>query len=380
MNREQRALIFANDTVGGDLLNVLGEVGLSPLQPHDLASNSGEVAVIILDRAAQNAVAICTNLRKQENFAKTPILVLLDGAAQEEVKLLTGLNADLFFKPVGAMALRRYFRAKVTGSESSPPSSDGYGTQAGVDAQAEAGDRANARTVVDVDDSIPTSNRLLPNVLVPVQIAKGGVPCMRCGRWKARREDAFCSRCGEPLARLDAPTTAIFEPYGEHRVGHLIELKNVGQNPLHMNFSILASSQLTQRFDLHTIHGVLDGGQAEHLLVTFDARGLDLTTRYQTVLEISSNEGGLSKRQVQLIVERLPIPRVVADEVYVFVLGAENQWDFRLSNDGGGTLTFTKLYLDEPDGDTTSSRVELELIEPVIIKGASSATVRFRLP
>lgn len=395
MNSQRYALIFANEMpVRTDLLKILQEIGVAPLRPYELLNNASRVAIIILDRPAQNALPICINLRKQKEFEELPILVMLQGAEQEQVAQFSRHKADLFFKPVGTIALRRYLTDKLvtdtlegqssrqSATEEGASISPGSTTQSFGEMETETGEaeRANAQKVLALEDSIPTSNRLLPKTPVPVQIAKGGVPCMSCRRWKARREDAFCSRCGEPLARLDIPISAVFEPLGEHRLGQLIELKNTGQNPLRMSFGLPANSQLEKRFSLHAAEGVLDGGQAEHLLVTFDARGLELTTRYQTVLEITSNEGGYSKRQVQLVVERLPIPRIVADESCSFVLGIENQWEFRLANDGGGTLTLSKVYLDELDADATDVRDELEILEPVAVKGATSAPVRLRLP
>lgn len=389
MKHERRALIFANgETLGNELSVSLREVGLQPLRPHELVSNSGRVAIVILDRPAPNTVAICTNLRKQSEFSSAPILALVEGADPGQLAQLNSLEVDLFFKPVGVVALSRYLQTKVsahieetddTSNAIPEAASDEVATLSLERTQSIEAERANANTVVaPLPDLIPTSNRLLPRVPGHVSVAKGGVPCARCGRWKARREDSFCSRCGCSLAALTAPASLVFEPFGEHRIGGLVELKNDGQNPLRMHFSLPSKGQFERRFDLHTGEALLEGGHIKDLLVTFDARGLDLSTRYQTALEITSNEAGLSKRQVQLVVERLPIARIVAEQQLVFVIGAENQWDVRLSNDGGGTLRLSRVVLEQVGEEQLTS--ELELVEPVHVKGGQSVAVSLRVP
>jgi molecular chaperone DnaK len=382
MNTELRALIFADGTVSPDLLNALQVVGLTPYSPHQLANNSGPVSVVILDRPAANALVICDNLRKQPNFLQVPVLVLLEAANESQVAGFSRLNADMFFKPVGSIALKRYLKARIF--PDAPPSSLAQ-TAAGNSAEGEspalADERAGAETELLLADLIPNSNRLLTKVSVLSPVAKGGVPCAMCGRWRARREDAFCSKCGTPLTLLVAPNEMIFEPFGAHRVGALVDLKNAGQNPLRLSFRIPADGQLERRFTLHTDDAVLDGGHAEHLLVTFDAHGLDLSTRYQTTLEITSNEGGYAKRQVQFVIERLPISRIIAEESYGFVLGVENQWEFRLANDGGGTLVLSKVYLAQTENSSVREfGSELNLLEPVRVKGGDSENVRVGLP
>lgn len=398
MTHTRRALIFADKDQGVDhLLSILREADLLPLMPHELASNAAVVSIIILDRPAENAVAICSNLRKQNDFKEIPVLVLLDAASQEQIARLTGLGADLFFKPVVSKALSRYLTAKVPPSaddeeqtlvappvrRQDQPVSSELPTEVlkPSDAGQAGAGRAGETAPQLLDDIIPTSNRLLPQVIQPMVIAKSGVRCVRCGRWRVRQEDAFCSKCSAPLAILEAPGEVVFEPYGGHRVGQLIELKNAGQNPLRLSFSITAEKELSRRFTLHTDAASLEGGYAEQLLTTFDARGLDLTAPYQAVLEIVSNAEGYSRRQVPLIVERLPVPRIVTAESYTYVLGADNEWSLRLANDGGGTLRLPTVRFSEAETDLSLlPAAELELLEPVIVKGGRSADIRLRVP
>ncbi|MGA9994553.1 MAG: Hsp70 family protein [Pyrinomonadaceae bacterium] len=355
--------------------------------PQELAGNAVDVSIIILDRQAQNAVAICANLRKQSEFKSVPVLVLLEGADQSQIAQLGGMGADLFFKPVVSKALSRYLTTRVpslqTTKEKEPadvPVSERPTEVLNPLDTLDEKDAGSQRTVSLLDDIIPTSNRLLPQTILPMIVAKGGVPCAHCGRWRVRREDAFCSKCRAALAVLETPGEVVFEPQGEHRVGQLIELKNAGQNPLRLSFNIIADKELIKRFSLHTNAASLEGGEAEHLLSNFDAHKLDLTTRYQAVLEITSNADGYSKRQVPLIVERLPIPRIVTQESYPYVLGAENFWDIRLTNDGGGTLTLSKVRFDETATGLLSTTTELELLAPVVVEGGRSTEMRLRVP
>jgi len=417
MNSERRALIFTDERINADLLNILREVGLTPYRPQEIANNSGAVSVIILDRRAENALLICDNLRKQPNFSQVPILVLLEAADESQVSGFSKLNADLFFKPVGSIALSRYLRTRVLNvviespvikchhCGASVPSEKAFCPLCGAVMEAEespsaasdalnvtqasfeegsaqsGGDKPGEKTEILISDLIPASNRLLSTANALTTVAKGGVPCAHCSQWRARREDAFCSKCGEPLTILNVPSEIVFEPFGAHRVGALVELKNAGQNPLRMSFRIPADGMLERRFALHTDEAVLDGGHAEQLRIVFDAHDLDLSTRYQTLLEITSNERGYAKRQVQLVIERLPIPRIVAEQSYNFVLGVENQWEFRLANDGGGTLVLSKVYITQTESSGGRDFAsEIELPEPVRVKGGDSENVLVSLP
>jgi molecular chaperone DnaK (HSP70) len=171
---------------------------------------------------------------------------------------------------------------------------------------------------------------------------------------------------------LETPAQSVsFEPLGDHRVGQLIEFRNIGLNPVRMSITVLADRDLEKRFSTHAQNAVLDGGNAEHLQVMFDARGLDLNTSHRADLEIATNEKGLMKRRMELIVERLPVPRIVAQESYVFVIGVENQWDFRIANDGGGTLKLSGLMLDD---------LPLKAQGNVVIKGGQLLSVKEAVP
>jgi molecular chaperone DnaK len=390
----RRALIFADQ---GESLNslatILKEAGIVPLLPHELANSSGRVSIVIVERAAANVVSICTNLRRQDDFKDVPLLVLLESAAPDQIAQLTSLGADLFFKPVVPKALSRYLTNKLPPVVVEPvdPIAPARSASKKNDAQPQAKKSAKSaegtgdgKTHTEpaqpvLDDVIPSSNRLLPIGAATVLIAKGGLLCSQCSRWKVRREDAFCSRCGKALGILQIPEKVVFEPRGRHKVGQLIELKNAGQNPLRLSLRVAGENELARRFTLHTEATSLAGGHAEHLLATFDAEDLDLTTRYQAVLEITSNAEGYSKRIVSLVVDRLPIPRLVAEETYLYVLGVENQWDFRLANDGGGTLTLASARLSGPAG-SPGAMIDLELLDRVVVKEGESTVARARMP
>jgi molecular chaperone DnaK len=394
MDRTRCALIFANGTGDNALLNtVLKERNIPILSPGEIADRSNDVSIIIIDRPAQNATRICSNIRNQDQFPHTPILVLVDTATTADVAQLASFRADILPKPVSAQALHRYLAAAVNGTNgkvrnhdaavenAKPPSTAAKERdQSPAEAPVVAGTGPEANTIAKsslaeekpaLSDEIPSSDRLLPERAAHGPM-EGSVLCFTCLRWECRREDVFCSGCGEPLAALDDPDDAIiFEPHGEHRVGALIELNNIGQNPLYLAFNIVSSNQIKDRFNLHVENAALDAGSARHLRVTFDARGLNLSTRHQADLQISTNENGFKTRHVELIVERLAIPRVIAKNIYTFVLGAENEWDFNLANDGGGTLSLTRVRLDE---------YSLDPPHPISIKGGQNLPLRLNIP
>src|SRR4026207_663120 len=105
MKNSRRALIF---TETGSSLNHLDgplkEARLTPLKPSELAGNTEKIPIIIVERPAANALAICSNLRKQEGFKDVVLLVLLESAEPDQIAGLSELGADLFFKPVNPRA------------------------------------------------------------------------------------------------------------------------------------------------------------------------------------------------------------------------------------------------------------------------------------
>src|SRR5712691_7468283 len=108
MTNSRRALVFVNPGSGLDeFASVLSDSGLQVVLPHDLANSPGKVSIVIVDRSALNAVAICSNLRRQDDFKDVPLLVLLEFADPEQVAQLTSIGADVFFKPVVTKALNR---------------------------------------------------------------------------------------------------------------------------------------------------------------------------------------------------------------------------------------------------------------------------------
>jgi molecular chaperone DnaK len=380
------------------LNTVLTETNISPLSPAEVANHSNDVSIIIIDRPAVNAARICSNLRNQDHFSRVPILILVDPPTTADLVQLSSFGADILPKPVTAQALHRYLTARVppagnntngkirnhnpAAEQAGGPSVTSIELQdaparahavAGMGAEAgAAAKKAVAEEKHVPADEIPSSNRLLSEATHSTSLAKGGVLCLNCQRWECRKEDVFCSGCGKPLAVLKALDDSItFEPHGDHRVGKLIELTNIGQNPLRLAFSLIANDQLKDRFNLHVENAILDVGSAEHLRVIFDARGLNLSTRYQAALQITSNENGNLSRHIELVVERLAIARVVAKDGYTFVLGADNEWEFNLANDGGGTLIPTRARLDE---------YLLDFYEPLSIMGGQNLPLRLKVP
>ncbi len=453
MSKRQHALIFSNDATGGDpvLNSVLQRLDISPLLPHELSNEQGAIPVVIIERPVANALKILANLRKQAKFAVVPILVILDPHESGYSSELTGLQADLLFKPVAFPALRRYLESKVKQQpappqparpqpekkknkwddmvfpqpkpvEMTPVAPAAVRTTTDEHTILEIPDEATERTVRATGhknrdgknkrdgappvptpsggqprreekppqktapqpkplDIIPTSTRLMPQA-TPLPIsAKGGVPCGNCLRWKARKEDAYCSRCGNTLISLSIPEEVVtFEPMGEHRVGALIDFHNTGQNPLQLGFSILANSQLGDRFTLNTETALLEGGDAQHLLVTLDARGLDISTRYEAVLQVATNERGYSKRQVQLVVERMPVPRLAAIGKPIYAFAMENQWEFELTNEGGGSLHLTGVSLELAPDSSQGGEVALEILAPAMVNSGRTARVSLKVP
>jgi molecular chaperone DnaK (HSP70) len=395
MIEAKRALIFS-ETAGPDpvIADALTRSGLTALWPWELGDGSVEVSLVVIDKPSQNASRISANLRSQERFSSVPILVLLDPSdAKEFVQyssdLLTQfstLRVDVITKPVKPIALQRYIGSKVQLTQEPisprPPVSEQASEpvhKAASDAPQEqetawrrAEPSASKPLPRMLDDIIPVSPRLLTPAVGPVPLSKGGVLCWRCGRWECKKEDVFCSRCGKPLVVLAMPKEAVsFEPLGDHRVGQLIEFGNIGSNPVRLSFKVLADRELENRFSVHAQNAVLDGGSAEHLQIIFDARGLDLNTSHRADLEVTTNEQGLTRRRVELIVERLAMPRVVAQESYAFVIGVENQWEFRVANDGGGMLKLSKVTI----GDMT-----LNFRGDVAIKGGQFLAVTAGVP
>jgi molecular chaperone DnaK len=232
--------------------------------------------------------------------------------------------------------------------------------------------KEQTQTQNQLENIIPSSSHLLSSIFPQTELPKGGLLCSQCRRWPCRREDVFCSRCGKDLAILAILNpSARFEPRGNHTVGQLIEFKNDGLNPVRLTFRLHANSQLETRFQLHTQNALLEGGSTAHLLITFDARGLDLTISYRADLEIITNEKGRSTHRLELIVERLAIPKVASSASYSYVLGGGNEWEIQVTNDGGGSLRLLKAYLDN---------TPLTLSETVSVRGGRSVDVRLATP
>jgi molecular chaperone DnaK len=388
MSQARRALIFVGQT-GADiaLINALEELRIPPMWPWEEADHASEVGLIIIDRPALNALKICSNLRSQAQFANPPMLILLDAADSPTLVQFSVFNADVLTKPLRYQAVVRYISSKMSSSAtasletrslSPDPSQVLEATVSPFEKETEliggsgrvASRRTNAGAKLSLDDVIPTSELLFPMEVAAQALSKGSVRCGRCNRWECRREDSFCAGCGEPLAVLTIANDVVtFEPLGAHRVGGLVEMRNSGQNPVRMVFKV--EGQIANRFTTHTNEAILEVGKTGHLLVTLDARNMNLATAYDAVLEIICNEKGRSTREVKLSVERLAIARITARDSYTALLGTRNEWEFELSNIGGSTLGLAGVIMNN---------INLDFAGPVHVKGGQSLTVLVRTP
>ena len=385
MDRERRALIFASTAGENSVLNAaLQETRIKAGSPRDFSNQSDEVSLVVVDRIPSQALLICANLRKEERFKKLPILVLLDGAERKELSGLSALGADVLFKPVIAKALIRYLNrslaqvviagpAPANAQEVSQNTASKKEETTEFQPPGEAVDSVTeAASVVSqaLEDVIPTSSRLLQSGDGKLAFS-GGLSCAHCDRWNCRRDDRFCSRCGRALAVLEiGEERVILEPLGDHRVGRLIELTNAGQNPVLLSFLVSGLEDVARRIRVVPADGVLYGGSSADLLVTFDARGLDLTNRYRAALEITSNENG-GRRHREVVIEPLSIPTVITRGSYQYAVGGSTEWEFTLANKGGGTLKLERVLIDE---------IELTPTGQVFAQAGDSVPVRLGVP
>src|SRR5687768_3144155 len=106
MSQARRALIFVGQT-GADLalINALEELRIPTMWPWEQADHAAEVAIIIIDRPAMNALKICSNLRSQPQFASPPMLILLDPADSQSLAQFSIFNADVLTKPLRYQAV-----------------------------------------------------------------------------------------------------------------------------------------------------------------------------------------------------------------------------------------------------------------------------------
>ncbi len=434
MDHARSVIVFASESGGTNTLlkDILRELGITPLLPHQISSSPNGISAIIIERPVDAAVTICSNLRKMKELAQVPILVIPDSDVAVEPARFAPFRADVLPVPKSPSALQHYLSEKVLAGATAPAGSAGQQAQVrtvepqpvgaaappgaangeGASRKAEprpveqpwqrsepaaketaakekaAGKAAakeaskEVRPPNDFEDGIPALARPLPRSAGSPAISKGGVRCGHCRRWLARREDAFCSRCGAALINIEVspPSVVTFEPLGNHQVGRLVELKNVGDNPLQVAFELRATGALDNRLSLSADRGALEAGGVGELLITLDARGLDLATSNEATLEISSNERGYTRRELKLLVERLARPKVTPKGRHIYALGEEieNQWEFEIANEGGRTLKLQGVAMDL-SGDR-GAEVPLDLLAPVAVRGGESATARVRLP
>jgi len=437
MDHAPSVIVFASENRGssGLLNDVLRELGITRLLPHQISSSPNEISAIVIERPVHFAVTICSNLRKMKELAQVPILVIPDSEVAVEPAKFAPFRADVLPGPVTPSALSGYLSEKVFAKATAPAGPAGQqaqaqpaepqpargpapeGRQAPPAEGAASGEAASqnggpgpveqpghrpersekekaagkaaakeaskqVRPPNDFEDNIPALTRPLSRPAAPPHAGKGGVRCGHCRRWLARREDAFCSRCGVAMISLELapPSVVTFEPLGNHHVGRIIELKNVGGNQLQVAFQLRAGGALENRLSLSVGEGTLEAGGVGELLITLDARGLDLATTNEATLEISTNEKGYTRRELKLLVERLARPKVTPKGRYIYALGEEieNHWEFEVANEGGRTLKLqgVKMDLSKDKG----AEVPIELLAPVAVKGGESATARLRLP
>ncbi|MDT5268221.1 MAG: molecular chaperone DnaK [Acidobacteriota bacterium] len=390
MTQTRSAVVFTNGSTGPSQLldEALRQTGITPVLPHQLPGNSNGVSMIIIERPLERAETICSNLRKYQEYAQMPILVLADTVDPSRLPRFKELKAVVLQSPLTATAVREFLtkrlselsaaesraampqpppaaskqpdapkRAAVPPPKAEPPPATkkvepqptpfGAGTHTPTPtpngapavtprppAASEPPPRPAAvrevrkavRPEKDREDEVPTSAQLLRAQPDASALPSGSVRCGHCPRWHVRREDAFCSRCGSRLIALNvSPATITFEPRSSHTVGALVTLNNVGQNPLRMAFRIIASGELADRLLMSAPAAILPGGASGDLLVELDARGLDLSGSYEATLEIITNEGPHARYLIPLFVERLPRPRVIPRGEYVYSLNELHQ-------------------------------------------------------
>jgi molecular chaperone DnaK len=452
MTQTRSAVVFTNSSTGPSplLAESLRQAGIVPVLPHQLPGNSNGISMIIVERPLERAETICANLRKYQEYAQMPILVLADTADPARLPRFKELNAVVLPPPLTEAAVRKFLTNKLSelsapeNQDGAPPPQPDAGAPASAPPQPDAPKRAEspsqkadpaaakrpapqpatagvgihtatptpkgapavtprpaagaeptprppaakevrkaARPEKDREDEVPTSAHLLKGQPDTSALPSESVRCGHCPRWHVRREDAFCSRCGSPLIVLKtSPAALAFEPRGHHTVGRLVALKNAGQNPLRMAFRVVAAGELADRLSVSAPAWVLTGGASGDLLVTLDARGLDLSGSYEAALEVVTNEGPNARRHLPLSVERLPRPRVIKSGEYVYSLNElhqPNRWEFGLANDGGRTLRLqgVKMTLHGGKGD---SALELLGASPVAVGGGQAARAGVRLP
>jgi molecular chaperone DnaK (HSP70) len=426
MTQAGSAIIFTDSIKGPSPLvgDVLREMGITPVLPHQLSGSSNGVSVIIIERSLDRAETICLNLRKYQEYSQAPILVLAESIDSSKLPRFKELKAEVLTPPITAAAVRKFLTERLSspraaqdeppatapdkpaaaktpppaGTETraaaatSPKEKPGVTPRPFVRSEPPAGKAAakEARKVMRPakDDGLsneePPSAQLLTGNPDAATLPKGSVRCGQCLRWQVRREDAFCSRCGEPLIVLKMPAVAVtFEPRGNHEVGRLIGLKNTGQNPLRMTFNIRADEELESRLSLSASGAVLNGGASGDLRVMLDARGLDLSNGYEATLEINTNESRSKPHLVTLCVERLPRPRISPRGEYVYSLFAAhqpNQWEFSLANDGGRTLSLKSVEMVLPGGDGEGTPLKMLDPSPIMVRSGQTVPVRVQLP
>lgn len=203
--------------------------------------------------------------------------------------------------------------------------------------------------------------------------------CDKCHRWKLRADDAFCARCGVPLTDWEMPAELLFEPLGNHRFGRLLEIRNTGQSHLPLSFEVTAGA-LAQRFTLDTHATALGRNAGGQLRVVFDAQGFDLSVRQQTTLAVSTTNGTHEQRHVRLVIEPLPQARVTPPVRCDFVIEGVTTCPLTIHNDGGGTLTLTRVTcLGEPAADLTWS-IAGQLATVAQVQGGQQVTIALNLP
>ena len=117
MTQARRALIFVGQS-GADiaLINALEELRIPKMWPWEQADHAAEVAIIVIDRPAVNALKICSNLRSQAKFKTRPMLIILDPADSGSLAQFSFFDADVLTRPLRYEVVHRYISSKLSTS------------------------------------------------------------------------------------------------------------------------------------------------------------------------------------------------------------------------------------------------------------------------
>ncbi len=94
--------------------NVMRQTGIVPVLPHQLTGNSNGVSLIIIERPLERAETICANLRKYQEYAQMPILVLAETADSSRAARFKELKATVLPPPLTEAAVREFLTQRLS--------------------------------------------------------------------------------------------------------------------------------------------------------------------------------------------------------------------------------------------------------------------------